>query len=648
MANLTDWLSFSVLSGESGTTNVQINLTENVGERTRYAVVNFLNEEGLEETLTINQNREVSGDLPRIDPDSFFFYKNGGTKYLTIMYDKPFIINDIPSFITVTDILILNGGYKYTLSCSENTGNTDRTGMIIVDSPYGQAAIPVLQVTYNASIFLDPEEIFFTDSGGVETVSVESVDYGWTATTENDWVHLSTSTGLSGFTTVSVTADPMSNDIELHTSFGRVGEVVFTNGEDTKVLKVNMANSQTGALNDDWLTCYYTIDEEDVGEEFILIYNDASIITSGLSSASTTATSATDVYYITEESRGGMYDVQQNLGNGFYRLSARFSTAGTYVVKYRFHDNIVIPPRALGYGMLRYGTEYVPIYVDNLTKVVVGNGCNGYIGAISCLNENIQEVVLGNGTLFIYCCAFKHAGSKEKDFIFPSGATIEDVCDTDYEAFEDFKCKNFILQKSIEGGLQRTEENNQFYQSYCFRGGCKIPSNRSYYIYGGRKMDLINFPHFLPIDYDVLMIGNDCKYLGEFVLYRYAVGLAAPYSSWVNENKTGKTYDEYNLTASCITNLTDKVVFLSMPEYDYNPFSHGADYNLWAFKYKTMPQPYVPTYTEIADFEDRMLLPDVNIGKTAYVKAGNTLPSDLMTNFPNVVYFNSWSEISDL
>lgn len=660
MANLTDWLSFSVISGESGTTTIQVSATENTGERNRYAIVEFENEENLKETYTVNQYRQMDGDVPEIDPDNLFFYQSGGSRYLHITYDKPFIINNIPPFLSVAWISVSGGVYHYRFVATENTTGNDRTGTIVIDTPYGQYEIPVLQVTYNPTLTITPDNVYFAESGGSSAITVESVDYSWSASSNNNWISLSRNSGESGTSNVTVTASAMTDDIDLHTTFGRVGTVTFTNGEDTKVLTVNMTNTQTGAIDDDWVTCYYTIDNEDVGEEFILIYNDATIITSGLTSASTTATNDTDVYYITEGSRSGMYDIQQNLGNGFYRLSARFASAGTYIVKYRFHDDIVIPPRALGYGELRYGTGFVSIYVDNLTKVVVGNKCNGYIGAISCCNQNIEEVVLGNGTLFIYCCAFKGAGSKDNDFIFPSGATIEDVCSEGYEAFGGFKCKNFILQKSIEGGLQGGPANissTTFIRTYMFRGSCQNPGGSAfnkYYSYAGRKLDLINFPHFLVIDYDTLMIGKDCTYLGEYVFYRYKAGLTSSPDTpagagFFYENQAGRTTNSYYLGVGLISNLSDNVVFLNMPDYDINPFSHGMDSNYWAFKYDvSSTYPSMPPESAVTTMQYTKYLPDVNTGKTAYIRTGTNLPSDLTTTFTTVNQFSSWLQIANL
>lgn len=96
----------------------------------------------------------------------------------------------------------------------------------------------VLQVIqYNEKLKkfeIEPDTLFFSSNGGTQSVAINS-DNPWTATTTDNWITISPTTGNSGEGTISIT-------VGSSTFTDRIGTVTITDGEDNLTLTVN----QTG------------------------------------------------------------------------------------------------------------------------------------------------------------------------------------------------------------------------------------------------------------------------------------------------------------------------------------------------------------------------------------------------------------------
>ena len=107
----------------------------------------------------------------------------------------------------------------------------------------------VLQVIkYNEGIDfeLSTSALTFTSEASSSTVTVSSSENPWTATTQDDWITLSQSTGNTGETTITVS---VSSSI----FSDRTGTVSFTDGEETIYLTVNQKKNTSVRLRNIYL-----------------------------------------------------------------------------------------------------------------------------------------------------------------------------------------------------------------------------------------------------------------------------------------------------------------------------------------------------------------------------------------------------------
>ena len=83
---------------------------------------------------------------------------------------------------------------------------------------------------------LSVNSLEYLGTGGSSTVTVSSTNSNWTASTEDSWLTVSPTTGSSGNTVVTITAQRATED--------REGTVSFTDGVSTRTVNV----SQTGEV----------------------------------------------------------------------------------------------------------------------------------------------------------------------------------------------------------------------------------------------------------------------------------------------------------------------------------------------------------------------------------------------------------------
>lgn len=98
----------------------------------------------------------------------------------------------------------------------------------------------ILQVIkYNEGIAdnlsISKEEMSFSYSGGTDSLVVSSLENTWSASTNDNWISVSPSTGGTGDTTVTITVNPYLDT--------RTGSVTFTDGTDSVTLSISQSTS---------------------------------------------------------------------------------------------------------------------------------------------------------------------------------------------------------------------------------------------------------------------------------------------------------------------------------------------------------------------------------------------------------------------
>lgn len=99
----------------------------------------------------------------------------------------------------------------------------------------------------NDPIVVDKDKLSFKSSGETKNVVVIS-DNPWTATTSEAWVSLSTSTGTSGETTLSVTAPEYTSTTE-----NRTATITITDGDFSVTINVKQAKKREGGVSEMYL-----------------------------------------------------------------------------------------------------------------------------------------------------------------------------------------------------------------------------------------------------------------------------------------------------------------------------------------------------------------------------------------------------------
>jgi hypothetical protein len=98
----------------------------------------------------------------------------------------------------------------------------------------------VVQFNDGSLVSLDKDSLTFESTGGSDTVSVTAGD-DWSASTSDNWITLSSVSGTSGTTTVTVTAPDYQD-----TTSARTGSVTFTCSGDSVTLSVRQKKVSTG------------------------------------------------------------------------------------------------------------------------------------------------------------------------------------------------------------------------------------------------------------------------------------------------------------------------------------------------------------------------------------------------------------------
>ena len=132
----------------------------------------------------------------------------------------------------VKSLQIKNGGIVVfdAFAALDNSNNIIGLFDTISDTMFTNSSLNLTYGEIINTIEISPENISFDYTGGTSALSIKSEE-GWTASTENDWLTLSSITG-TGNNTINITA-------QLNKGQERTGYVNVTDGKDTLVCTIS-------------------------------------------------------------------------------------------------------------------------------------------------------------------------------------------------------------------------------------------------------------------------------------------------------------------------------------------------------------------------------------------------------------------------
>ena len=208
----------------------------------------------------------------KLTPSAMTFAASGGTNNLTIEFDDPWTASTQESWISLSQTTGNSGTSIITITVPENTGTTQKNGVITVTNGEKNVTCTITQNKYsvlaycenifrsgnaankimrngvniykNLSIFyVNTNEINFNKDGGTEQVVINS-SKKWTATAPN-WITLSSYSGRSGNIAITVASADTSRD----------GNIVISNGIKQRTITVNQTaiNYELDLNNGEWI-----------------------------------------------------------------------------------------------------------------------------------------------------------------------------------------------------------------------------------------------------------------------------------------------------------------------------------------------------------------------------------------------------------
>lgn len=216
--SLNNWVIASDTNGQSGSTTLRISATTNTTGSQRVYQIPFVNDDGIQATLTVRQKVTDAVTLEQTDiPPKYSIPASGGVAHYKVINDVACEIipqGNTANFAVASGLVTYNttvqpsSGTNFYVTFAPNTGTVTRNASFYayyVDGQGGRHSIFPTTV---------PMPIYQLASGSTE-VTYQSKSYTsattlgasmrWTATTNNSWINLITTSGTSADTSVHYT-----------------------------------------------------------------------------------------------------------------------------------------------------------------------------------------------------------------------------------------------------------------------------------------------------------------------------------------------------------------------------------------------------------------------------------------------------------
>lgn len=207
MANHTNWLSISAMSGTSGQTILSLSASKNLERKDKTAEIIAYNP-----VLNVSAKTYVRLDTyaPYINlsPTIIGVEDTGGTYELNITANCPWVIS-YPDLVTNYSTSAGTGNATISFTVPGTSADTTLVGNIVVTDESGQVSkiARIEQYGSGVHIGIQPVELYFDATGGTKVFVVTANCVYNVRTYDTDWATVEPNSGYTGQTTFTVTVN---------------------------------------------------------------------------------------------------------------------------------------------------------------------------------------------------------------------------------------------------------------------------------------------------------------------------------------------------------------------------------------------------------------------------------------------------------
>ena len=211
--SVPSWIELDTLP-TTGDKTVTLKIAANPGINDRLATI-YVTPTGVSNQIPINVRQR--GITLESDSTALHFSDKSGMTYMNVISDVSWTIETSATWITISRSSG-TGNAQISVSVTENTSDSTRTGYITVVHESRQAIIPVYQTGKYLNV--SSSLLNFASNGGETVVSIKS-NNSWTATCGDTWVNLSATSGTDDCN-ITITVDDNAS------AFSRSSHVLIT------------------------------------------------------------------------------------------------------------------------------------------------------------------------------------------------------------------------------------------------------------------------------------------------------------------------------------------------------------------------------------------------------------------------------------
>ena len=214
---LANWVSINPLTGNGGTTTIQVSAQTNTNGSERTNTVTFHNNDGINTTLTIKQKGEANVSLEQNEILPVYTVPaSGGNVFYKLISEVETEIRPIGNtanyavasgLVTYNTTIQPTSGTNFWIHFDPNTSTVTRNASFYAyyEEDGGRYAIFPTRVQLPLQQLASGNTEVTYQSKSYTSATTLGASMRWTATTENDWITLITTSGTSANTSVDYT-----------------------------------------------------------------------------------------------------------------------------------------------------------------------------------------------------------------------------------------------------------------------------------------------------------------------------------------------------------------------------------------------------------------------------------------------------------
>lgn len=264
-----DWIKVSPATGVSGQNNISVTVDVNPtsSERRGYVYIQVGNT-NIAQISIVQKGTYLTTDLT-----SLSFNPQSESKSVCVSSNVEWTVSSSESWINLSDKKG-NGDCVITVSVEDNSSDTQRSGVVSINSIDGSISKNINVVQSGVTISTDVTQIHFPYNGGKQNLKLD-VNTAWTIYSSDSWLSFSSKSGDYGVKNISVNASENSEENDRATSFYinasgynrevkvlQDGKYFYINNEALNVratansisLDVKTSEDWTAVSNVSWLT----------------------------------------------------------------------------------------------------------------------------------------------------------------------------------------------------------------------------------------------------------------------------------------------------------------------------------------------------------------------------------------------------------